>query len=285
MRIVDPSFEILDRRNLSVWQKLEGPARLAYKSEDKITEESAPIFCGNLFKRGHNATLEFNNFHFLIHGSVLNKLFNEEIEKFMTAVYGSKYIDIAFVYDEKSKKEDSIESTGFIVSGSLRAFIEGIAVEICDPKHVDYSVVAHAILSNIISIPDNFIYPKDFDVLQNHAEVCTSVDSDFFIKHVHPAFHGTLKCAVKFIVNRAVTHELVRHRPCSFLQESQRWCRYNQDKFGNEVTFIKPMFFQEDTTEWNLWFKAMLDAESKYLKLLETSSPQAARTVLPNFGY
>ena len=42
------------------------------------------------------------------------------------------------------------------------------------------------------------------------------------------------------------------------------------------------MFFQEDTTEWNLWFKAMLDAESKYLKLLETSSPQAARTVLPN---
>ena len=94
------------------------------------------------------------------------------------------------------------------------------------------------------------------------------------VKHRH--------IAVKFIVNRAVTHEVVRHRPCSFLQESQRYCRYSDDKFGSEVTFIQPMFFAEDSPEYALWEKAMLETEQLYLKLLETSTPQAARTVLPN---
>jgi len=79
-----------------------------------------------------------------------------------------------------------------------------------------------------------------------------------------------------------VTHELVRHRPCSFLQESQRYCRYSQDKFSNQVTFVKPVFFPEDSNEFVLWKQAMEDTEKLYLKLLETSTPQAARTVLPN---
>jgi thymidylate synthase (FAD) len=88
--------------------------------------------------------------------------------------------------------------------------------------------------------------------------------------------------AVKFITNRAVTHEIVRHRPCSFLQESQRYCRYSDDKFGSEVTFIKPLFFEEGSPEYILWQRATEESERLYLKLLETSSPQAARTVLPN---
>ena len=88
--------------------------------------------------------------------------------------------------------------------------------------------------------------------------------------------------AVKFVVNRAVTHEIVRHRPCSFLQESQRYCRYSEDKFGSEVSFIKPLFFLEGSPEYALWEKAMIETEQLYLKLLETSTPQAARTVLPN---
>ncbi|MBU4033715.1 MAG: FAD-dependent thymidylate synthase, partial [Proteobacteria bacterium] len=88
--------------------------------------------------------------------------------------------------------------------------------------------------------------------------------------------------AVRIITNRAVTHEIVRHRPCSFLQESQRYCRYADDKFGNEITFIRPMFYTEGSSEYKLWEKAMLETEKIYLKLLATSTPQAARTVLPN---
>ncbi|MEN8200681.1 MAG: FAD-dependent thymidylate synthase, partial [Thermodesulfobacteriota bacterium] len=89
-------------------------------------------------------------------------------------------------------------------------------------------------------------------------------------------------CGVLFTVNRAVTHEIVRHRPCSYLQESQRYCRYSQDKFGNQVTFIKPMFYDEGSEEYGLWQQAMEESEKIYLKLLESSTPQAARTVLPN---
>jgi len=88
---------------------------------------------------------------------------------------------------------------------------------------------------------------------------------------------------VRFVVNRAVTHELVRHRPCSFLQESQRYCRYNQERFGEGVTFIKPTaFYKEGTRDYMLWEKAMRGTEKIYLELLKTSTPQAARTVLPN---
>ena len=88
--------------------------------------------------------------------------------------------------------------------------------------------------------------------------------------------------AVTFTVNRAVTHEMVRHRPCGFLQESQRYCRYSENKFGSQLTFIKPLFYKEDSEEYGLWEEAMVESERIYLKLLETSTPQAARTVLPN---
>jgi len=100
------------------------------------------------------------------------------------------------------------------------------------------------------------------------------LSADLFARHRH--------IAVKFFVNRAITHEIVRHRPVSYLQESQRYCRYSQDKFDNQVTFIKPMFFKEGSEEYQLWEDAMLETEKIYLKLLETSTPQAARTVLPN---
>ncbi len=75
---------------------------------------------------------------------------------------------------------------------------------------------------------------------------------------------------------------MVRHRPCSFLQESQRYCRYDKDQFGSEVTFVKPMFFKEGSPEYGIWEEAMVQTEKLYLDLLKTSSPQAARTVLPN---
>ncbi|PXF57483.1 MAG: FAD-dependent thymidylate synthase [Deltaproteobacteria bacterium] len=87
---------------------------------------------------------------------------------------------------------------------------------------------------------------------------------------------------VHLIINRAVSHELVRHRVASYLQESQRYCRYGEARFGGEVVFIRPCFFKEGSDEYLLWSDAMSQAEGIYLKLLKTSSPQAARTALPN---
>ena len=74
-----------------------------------------------------------------------------------------------------------------------------------------------------------------------------------------------------------MSHELVRHRPVSFLQESQRYCRYKDD-----VVFIDPTAFDFNEDEYNIWERACNWTEQEYLTLLKTKSPQAARTVLPN---
>lgn len=129
-------------------------------------------------------------------------------------------------------------------------------------------------------VPDSFKqHPVLFDDFKD--EGCDNKNGTKIIPMPENDLLHTYVC-VKVVTNRAVTHEIVRHRPCSFLQESQRYCRYSDDKFDNEVTFIKPMFFKESSREYGLWEYAMLGTETIYLDLLKTSSPQAARTVLPN---
>jgi thymidylate synthase (FAD) len=89
--------------------------------------------------------------------------------------------------------------------------------------------------------------------------------------------------SVKFTVDRGVSHELVRHRLCSFAQESTRYCNYSRDKFGNQVTFIEPFFLDPSTRAHRVWVDAMIYAENRYFELLEQNcSPQKARAVLPN---
>ena len=55
--------------------------------------------------------------------------------------------------------------------------------------------------------------------------------------------------SVRLIVDRGVSHELVRHRLCSFSQESTRYCNYSKDKFGNELTFIIPEWLHRSIKE------------------------------------
>ena len=93
--------------------------------------------------------------------------------------------------------------------------------------------------------------------------------------------HGSI--SVKFVCDRGVSHELVRHRIASFAQESTRYCNYSQDKFGNELTFIKPCFWEEDSVNYKFWLSAMHSAEYFYLQMIDHSAtPQEARALLPN---
>lgn len=94
--------------------------------------------------------------------------------------------------------------------------------------------------------------------------------------------------SVRFIVDRGVSHELVRHRLASFSQESTRYCNYGK---GGEVTFIVPPWVNTSETAVKVgtdcasmnWYTAMLDAEESYIALLDSGwSPQQARSVLPN---
>ena len=116
----------------------------------------------------------------------------------------------------------------------------------------------------------------------------------------HEAMLEHSSLSVKFIVDRGVSHELVRHRIASFAQESTRYCNYSQDKFGNQLNVIsiapgiqldnkmstqtkletKPGTIQAIINEW---FKAMEDAEEHYMRMLQLgATPQIARSVLPN---
>lgn len=101
------------------------------------------------------------------------------------------------------------------------------------------------------------------------------------IKRNHEAMLEHSFLSIRFICDRGVSHELVRHRLASFAQESTRYCNYSQDKFGNELTFIKPCFF--DDIKYQRWLSAMADAQCAYFDLLNSgASPQEARSVLPN---
>ena len=103
------------------------------------------------------------------------------------------------------------------------------------------------------------------------------------IKRGHEAMLEHSSLSVKFICDRGVSHELVRHRMASFAQESTRYCNYSKDKFGKELTFIKPKFFEEGTDSYKYWENAMADAEICYFSMLDFGcTPQEARSVLPN---
>lgn len=99
----------------------------------------------------------------------------------------------------------------------------------------------------------------------------------------HEAMIEHSSLSVKFIVDRGVSHELVRHRIASFAQESTRYCNYSKDKFDNGVTFIKPFFFDEESEKYSRWLHSMSVAEHEYVELVKDgATPQEARSVLPN---
>lgn len=103
------------------------------------------------------------------------------------------------------------------------------------------------------------------------------------IKRGHEAVLEHESFTVKFVVDRGVSHELVRHRLASFCQESTRYCNYSKDDFGSEITFILPFFLDYKTPGWNAWQAAMKSAEDAYFKMLDIGhTPQEARSVLPN---
>lgn len=115
-------------------------------------------------------------------------------------------------------------------------------------------------------------------------------------------YHDKRICA-KFITDRGVSHELVRHRVFSFAQESTRYCNYSKDKFGKELTYIIPEWSNLEQCEIDaylmsgeelnkpankkhssLYFiQALANSECCYFNLLESGcTPQEARQVLPN---
>ena len=102
------------------------------------------------------------------------------------------------------------------------------------------------------------------------------------IRSGHEAMLEHYSFTVKFICDRGVSHELVRHRIASFAQESSRYCCYAKDKFGKELTFINPCFWEPDSDNYARWFHEMDEAEKTYLAMIENgATPEQARDILP----
>ena len=99
------------------------------------------------------------------------------------------------------------------------------------------------------------------------------------ISREHTAMIEFGDITIKFITNRNVTHELVRHRLCSFAQESTRYCSY-----AGEIVCIRPVWLGSTNYEQlKAWTEAMHYAEYFYNKLLRLGwRLEQAREVLPN---
>lgn len=126
-----------------------------------------------------------------------------------------------------------------------------------------------------------------------------------------PTEYHEKRITVKFICDRGVSHEFVRHRVFSFAQESTRYCNYSKDKFGSELTFIIPYWtnipegqsywhdgigyrvgadiqnkdfgYIEKSPNYFNFLSSLEESEKCYLRLLnEGWVPQQARSILPN---
>lgn len=136
-------------------------------------------------------------------------------------------------------------------------------------------------LEKCIEFSGRVCYKSEDKIADDSA--CAFVSKIRSINHESVLEHGAI--TVKFICDRGVSHELVRHRIASFSQESTRYCNYSKDKFGNELTVIDPRGgFPEMSSEmFSQWRMAMRFAEERYFYLTNLGAKaQLARDVLPN---
>lgn len=239
MKLIKPSFTILHQAPglEGVYKQIELAGRTCYKSEDKITPDSAKAFVERMINSGHGAMLE--------HGTVYLGMPIETIIPIEANGWG--------------KYESNKYSKG------------GVVCSINGEKRV-------AITTNLRVLVEN----GWLDDLQYICE---------------PTKYHEKRITVRFICDRGVSHEFVRHRVFSFAQESTRYCNYSKDKFGNELTFIQPCYLNEEElakygpyhlvsrnkSPESIFICSLNNAEKDYLTLIESGwKAQEARAVLPN---
>ena len=158
---------------------------------------------------------------------------------------------------------------------------------------------------NLYSRYNNLPTDNDFSVIAITTNFRVLVENNWLddLKYLcEPTEYHERRVTVHFVCDRGISHEFVRHRVFSFAQESTRYCNYSKDKFGNELTFIYPCWFNQyfednysnlNISNWKIgldiadsetnWLYAMLYSEKAYFaSILNGMKPQQARAVLPN---
>ncbi len=143
----------------------------------------------------------------------------------------------------------------------------------------------------ILFLPDGDVILKQIELAgrtcYKSEDRITADSAPIFVRRILESGHHSViehtNVTVHFICDRAVTHELIRHRLAAYSQESTRYANYSKKKFGGEITVIKPLFWEEGSPEYAVWLAAMKQAEGAYLQLAEMGAkPDMARSVLPN---
>ena len=223
MKLIKPSFEIIPQEDL--FQHIEKCGRVAYKSEDKITPDSAEKFVDMLIKSGHYSPLEHGTVRFVV----------REKKNADEDVILKRFLQIPYVKDKRFYVPEGNE-------------------------------IWHFITTNYRTILEEKVYDA---------------------RHTHDAEEFAKRVTVKFILSRAAAQQFTRHRKFSFTMESQRYCNYNKDKFGNEITFIMPQWY-ENTKYYDYHLlkefeEALTSIEKLYMFYISKGlKPQEARAILPN---
>lgn len=259
MKIIKPSFDIWtrdeQRGGLAI---IERAGRVCYKAEERITDTSADAFLERLIYQKHESVLEHGDYIFLL----------DDYHILDSVVYGLN--DLM----SRTGKAPMLSYTNVggdrpIVSGNVRAWRELIASG-SGAAYYFTGAIDPIFTADLIPAAERIDDPRVHQI--RYADLVGTVE-----RKTH------LRQTVRFVVDRGVTHEFVRHRAMSFSQESTRFCNYSDGRFGGEITVIHPCFLQEGSEAYSLWKRSCLSNEAEYFALLNMRlKPQEARDVLPH---
>lgn len=272
-------FEIPEPTDrLGVLKHLERIGRVCYKSEDRITDESCIKFIENIRNRKHWAMLE----HYIFTFAVSEEIYNDITDRSWMNADNPDFIQAIRFINRTYWPSAPSEDMKYLVSGSATAFNYLWQCKCFDVPTIAGVPIICQFLKD--TIPEVMMDPYGYDIrvrnngirLLNRDEI-TNLPAN--LRKVHDF------ASVMFTVDRGVSHELVRHRPCSWAMESTRYCNYSGGKFANEITVIDPFFYMGDDKlhKHNIWEDACLECESSYMDLIaDGSTPQEARSILPH---
>ena len=249
MKLIKSNVEIIKQEEYDlnhIFKFIELAGRTCYKSEDKITEDSAKEFVDRMIKSGHGAMLEHGTVYLIFH-----------------------------VKDPSVVSENEYHNQQILLNKLINKYATN-----------KYSIVKVNHYYDTAFITTNYRVLVENEWLDDLKYLCKPT-----------SFHEK-RTTVKFICDRAIANEFVRHRVFSFAQESTRYCNYTKDKFNNELTFIIPCWIKDleegtyyDICSYNYreinpskeWFDACINAEFSYTDLIKGGwKPQEARNVLPH---
>lgn len=271
---VDSSAEVLLVNPKNPLFHIERAGRTCYKSEDKITPGSAEKFVKMIFGLGHLSVVE----HL---AGVWRFKDVKSYEPDWTISSQMGMLLLSFLMETEQVQVTRQLSGHYFISMNMRSLVELAKKE---TKLIEYflgglkeeslDALFHGFKSQ--SSPDevSFVgFAGDPEVWTKLHKLSFEYDDPSILKHIW--------VTSKFITDRGVTHEEVRHRPPSYSQESTRYCNYGNERFGGQITLHPDMRGLNDK---QIERRLGLYEHIEQVYLAETTEgikPQQARDNLP----